>query len=181
MIPKSHRYTMLWCNDNHNTCFRLLLFSGTNISQGSVETCLRCGGIFYYCFAKNILLSLSLKEVWQDLSSSWDGRPFGHNRHGPKRGGLLCHFTGGGGWAPSNTIWSAPRSTSVPSGILTHPTVWPQQTWAKNWGLCPFGWGVGSPSNTMWPEPRPTSLPSFILIHPTIWPQYTNITDRTDR
>ena len=32
-----------------------------------------------------------------------------------------------------------PRSTSVSSGILIHPAVWPQQTWAENWGLCPFG------------------------------------------
>ena len=31
------------------------------------------------------------------LSSSWDGRPFGHNRYGPKRvGGLCTHFRGGG-------------------------------------------------------------------------------------
>jgi len=31
-----------------------------------------------------------LKQV---LSSSWDGRPFGHNRHGPKRGeGCCVHF-----------------------------------------------------------------------------------------
>ena len=29
----------------------------------------------------------------QVLSSSWDGRPFGHNRHGPKIGGL-CPFWG---------------------------------------------------------------------------------------
>ena len=33
------------------------------------------------------------------------------------------------------------RPTSLPSGILIHPTVWPQQTWAENWGLCPFGGG----------------------------------------
>jgi len=29
----------------------------------------------------------------QELSSSWDGRPYGHNIHGPKKwGGLLCPF-----------------------------------------------------------------------------------------
>jgi len=28
----------------------------------------------------------------QELSSCWDGRPFGHNRHEPKSGGLLCAF-----------------------------------------------------------------------------------------
>ena len=53
------------------------------------------------------------------------------------------------------------------SGILIHPAVavWPQQTWAKNWGLCPlFG---------EWEGPRPTSKPSGILIHPDVWPQQT--------
>ena len=45
---------------NHNTCFRL--FSATNISQGTVAMHLRCGGIFYYRFAGNLLLSLSVKE-----------------------------------------------------------------------------------------------------------------------
>jgi len=37
------------------------------------------------------------------VSSSWDGRPFGHNRCGPKRGwGLLSHF-GGSGAGPNPT------------------------------------------------------------------------------
>jgi len=32
-------------------------------------------------------------NYWQELSSCWDGRPFAHNRHGPKNGrGLLCPF-----------------------------------------------------------------------------------------
>jgi len=26
----------------------------------------------------------------------------------------------------SNTMWPAPMSTSVPSGVLIHPAVWPQ-------------------------------------------------------
>jgi len=65
------------------------------------------------------------------------------------------------------------------SGILIHPAVWPQRTWPKIGGLCPFWGGAGSPSNTMWPGPRPTSTPSLILIHLTVWPQYTNVTDRT--
>ena len=40
---------------------------------------------------------------------------------------------------PFNTISPGPRPTSVPSGILTHPAVWPQRTWAENWECCvPF-------------------------------------------
>ena len=70
----------------------------------------------------------------------------------------------------------------LPSGILFHAAICPQQIWAENLGLCPFGGGgAGSPCNTVWLGPRPTCMPSFILIHPTIWPQYTNVTERTDR
>ena len=61
------------------------------------------------------------------------GRPFGHNRHGLKSGELLCLFPWGGAGSPSNTVWPAPRPNSVPCGILIHPAVWPQWTWAKNW------------------------------------------------
>jgi len=33
-----------------------------------------------------------------------------------------------GCWVPINTMWTGPRPTSVPNGILIHPTVWPQYT-----------------------------------------------------
>ena len=58
----------------------------------------------------------------------------GHNRHGPKRGGGCCVPFGRGAESPSNTMWHGPRPTSVPSGILIHPAVWPQQILAENWG-----------------------------------------------
>jgi len=36
-------------------------------------------------------------------------------------------------------MWPEPRPTSIPSGILIHPAVWPQYTWAEKWGCCtPF-------------------------------------------
>jgi len=64
-----------------------------------------------------------------------------------------------GAGSPRNTMWPVPRPTSIPSGILIHPAVWLQQTWAKNVGcaqkggraaVLPFwGGGAGSPSNTM--------------------------------
>jgi len=47
---------------------------------------------------------------------------------GRKLGGL-CLFSWGA-MSPSNTMWPGPRPTSIASGILTHPAVWPQQTWA---------------------------------------------------
>jgi len=40
----------------------------TNISQGSVATHLRGGGICYYYFATNSLACLSVKEFWKLVS-----------------------------------------------------------------------------------------------------------------
>jgi len=116
--------------------------------------------------------------------------PFLNQRHGTdiqtNRGTKI--FFGGGDRAgsPFNTRSPGPRPSSIPSDIWIHAATWPQQIWAENWGLCPFGeGGAGSPSNTMWPVPKPTCVPSFVLIRPTVSPQCTNVTDRqtgqTDR
>jgi len=51
-----------------------------------------------------------------------------------------CAPLGGGAGFPSNTMLPGPRRTLVLSGILIHPAVWPQQTWAKIGELCSF-WG----------------------------------------
>jgi len=86
----------------------------------------------------------------------------GHNRHGPKRGGLLCPFRGelcprltqcglGQGLLPYQVASSSiqpfghkrhgPKTGAVPllggaattpSGILVHPAAWPQRTSAEN-------------------------------------------------
>ena len=45
--------------------------------------------------------------------------------------------------SPSNTKSRGPRPTSIRSGILVYPDVWPQQKWDDNWGLCPL-FGEGS-------------------------------------
>ena len=94
---------------------------------------------------------------------------FGHNKHGSKIGG--CVPLGEGELGPPNTMSPRLRPTSVPSGILIHPAVTTQQTWAEIWGLCFYFWGAGSPSNTKSFGSRPTSIPSGILIHSAIWPQ----------
>ena len=65
----------------------------------------------------------SLYLCWE--VPSWDGRLFGHNRHGPKIGG--CAPFGGAG-SPCNTVWPGPRHTCMPSLILIRPTIWPQYT-----------------------------------------------------
>jgi len=47
----------------------------------------------------------------------------GHNRHGSKGGGAVPLSQSAD---PSNTMWPAPMSTSVPNGVFIHPAVWPQ-------------------------------------------------------
>ena len=97
----------------------------------------------------------------------------GHNKHGPKRGGLLCPFREGAR-SLSNTLWSGPMSTSIQSDAFIYPAVWSQQTWTKIGRGCAFFSGKArSPSNTKSPGPRPTSIPSGILVHPTVWSQRT--------
>jgi len=124
----------------------------------------------------------------QEISSSWDGRPFNHNRYRPKSGGCCAPF--GEGWVPSNTMsvkaylrakWHLNPSShlvTISMGRGLYGRI------AKVWRgavLLSVGGRAGSSSNTMWPGSRLTSIPSGILIHPTIWPLYTNVTDRTDR
>ena len=70
--------------------------------------------------------------------ASWFIQPFGHHRHGPrlirtqaafrKRRKCVGDAVLLSAGSPSNTMWPGLRSTSVPSGIFTHPTVWPQYT-----------------------------------------------------
>jgi len=53
---------------------------------------------------------------------------------------VLClpAFLRGGAGSPSNTMSPEPRPTSVPSGILIHAAVWPQQKCAENWEAVPL-------------------------------------------
>ena len=52
---------------------------------------------------------------------------------GRKLGGSAPCWGAGTG-SPSNTKSPGLRPTSIPSGILIHRAVWPQQKWAENWG-----------------------------------------------
>jgi len=75
----------------------------------------------------------------------------------------------GGAASLSDTMLPGSRSTSIPSGMLMHPAVWPQWKWAENLGgSAPLLGEAGSPSSTMWPKSRPTSVPSAILIYPAV-------------
>jgi len=43
-------------------------FSGLNISQGSIATHLRWGGIFINNFIANFLLNVSVKKSWKSVN-----------------------------------------------------------------------------------------------------------------
>jgi len=53
----------------HDSLLQLLLEHGdllnVDISQSSLATCLRCGGIFKYDFITHLLHSLTVKEFWK--------------------------------------------------------------------------------------------------------------------
>jgi len=56
-------YTTFWFIINCNTYFRLTPFFCIHISQGSVATCLKRGGIFKHKFVANLLLSRLVKKI----------------------------------------------------------------------------------------------------------------------
>ena len=88
-------------------------------------------------------------------------RYYSHNRHS-RAAVPLCMWADTG--SICNTMWHGPRPTSVPSGILIHPAIWPQQIWAKNWGrLCPGLWGRRSWVLVYHKGRARTSMPNFIL------------------
>ena len=49
---------------------------------------------FWRCSSQPISWLLLRNKNQQELSNNWDGRLFGHNRHGLKSRGLLCPFLG---------------------------------------------------------------------------------------
>jgi len=84
----------------------------------------------------------------------------------------MCPLPGDG--SQSNTKWSWPRSTTVPSGILIYPAVWPQQTRAEKVGvLCPFLGELDPHLAQCRLFEVYIPIPSDILMHPTVWPRQT--------
>jgi len=61
----------------------------------------------------------------QELSSSWDVATTVAtiDMALKERGAVPLSRSAGN---PSNTMWPAPMSTSVPSGVFIHPAIWPQ-------------------------------------------------------
>ena len=56
----------------------IAIFLNIDISQGSVATRLRCGGIFKYELVANLPVSLPVKEFWKSVNISGSyGQEFG--------------------------------------------------------------------------------------------------------
>ena len=94
--------------------------------------------LLYPCYFTKWHFDPSSRLATTDNAENWGAVPLG----------------GGGAGSPSNTVWPGLRPTSIPSCILIHPTVWPQQTWPIFRGLCPFGGGVLGPHLTQFGEGR---------------------------
>ena len=60
-----------------------------------------------------------------------------------KLGGGGCALFLGVAGSLLNTNSPGLRPTTIPSGILVHPAVWPQRTLAENWGVVHL-WRRGS-------------------------------------
>jgi len=65
-VQLSENYMMILDNtpDHWRWCNPILW---THISQDSAAMRLRYGGILNYCFARNVLLSLPVKEFWKSV------------------------------------------------------------------------------------------------------------------
>jgi len=73
-----------------------------------------------------------------------------------------------------------PRPSSLPNGTLIYLAIWPQQIWAENWGLCPFGEGELGPHLTQCGQGR--GLPAHQVSSWSIQPFGHNTpTSQTDR
>ena len=61
-----------------NYFLSIAIFLNIDISQGSVATRLRCGGIFKYELVANLTMSLPVKEFWKSVNISGSyGQEFG--------------------------------------------------------------------------------------------------------
>ena len=85
-----------------------------------------------------------------------------------KIGELRSPFWGGGAGSQFNTKSPGPRPSSIPSDILIHAAIWPQQIWAENWGLCPFGEGELGPHLT--PSRLDPGLPLYQVASQSMQP-----------
>jgi len=124
---------------NLHVNFTIVVYSPTNITSlfypvsklsyfCICDTPLNC---YYFTHQRRSKEEKTNKKLRGEVISCCGRRPIGHNIHGPKSGDRGCcaplRVEDGAG-APSNTVSPAPNPTSVPSGILIHPTVWPQYT-----------------------------------------------------
>jgi len=138
---KGSRYRCSSWTVLHAQCISALS-SGFPISQGNAEALDRWGGKTKHRMISYFLNNIFAKNYRNRIvySKSKVGRFLRHGVDMVRKLGAVSLFRGELD-LPSNIMSPRPRRTSLPSGILIHPAVWPQQTRAENWGLCSFGGG----------------------------------------
>ena len=101
-----------------------------------------CGDIWrrYCCLISFFRLSICalVAKIWPDKVVRWcrDGDFLRPVFTASRTSGSKSKRNG----SASKTVLPGTMPTIVPSGILIHPAVWPQQTWAENWGAMPPFW-----------------------------------------
>ena len=103
----------------------------------------------------------SIAVFEQVLSSSWDGRPFGHNRHRPKIGGCAPFWEGELG--PSHYAWGwglPPCQVSSPQG----------STDFFRCNLLLFATGRQQCAHSLWGDCRLCQPVLSLLLRMTVWP-----------
>ena len=114
-------YDMSWLDINcrNCNCCNCIRFQASVVL---LEEILKFGNIsssqhLYLCFTHiNCYKSSAAAAMRDSLATIDTGLKEGGGWRAPFRGS----------WAQSNTMWSGPRSTSLPSSNLIHPAVWPQ-------------------------------------------------------
>jgi len=134
------------------------------------------GSSYLYCHAELPDRTGAGTDFQQVLSISWRGWPFGHNRHGPKRGDCAPFRSGAG--SPSNTMARAEAYLRT-KWHLNPCSRFATTDMGGKLGTVPLWVGELGPRLTQCGQGLPPCQVSS-WIHPTIWPQYTNVTDRQD-
>jgi len=152
-------------------------FSDINISQGSVSMHLRFGSIFYYCLARNLLLSLSVKEFWKWVGkkglSAWVlsrlyPYPKEQNRTEQNMGSHLTKLKRQNYRADVQMLWTRPscilhRST-IDMTVVYKTVVYVLHTTAARWRHTPTKLlPLTSPN----PNTNPNRTQTLTVINPT--------------
>ena len=105
-------FSMAFCSEINARCSFTLFLILLCFAQYEMppDAILRPLGLYVWCYSivsrKNYRLYITANKMKQELSSSWDGRPWPQQTLAEKRGALLCPFRWGAGSPYNNVAWA---------------------------------------------------------------------------